>query len=427
MRFFLLVLLLCNLIFGYSVEKFDSKIVILQKEKKVQNTLILNTKEDVKKLHFSYPISEDFEILPILFSVKDKFYKVYLKNNRVFFSIFDVKKDEKLEIKIQYKTLNNQQFLQVQHIYIPKLTGSFDAKIQVEIPKDWEVISRNALFQQKKDMFVWEGRVKNGFSDYFWLSIKEASWDISITNYVYSAGKIDNLNVFIPKYFKDSDIKIKKLTFDIDGKKAQVLQKQNNTSFIFRNARAQDFIIQMNAQIANTLDNQFYKKINPKDFLPKEENIKLKNLAKNILQKYPDKPAYIAMAQWVSNTMKYNEKFVSKHMSSEQILSVKNGVCEHYAQLYNDLMQSLGIPSVFVTGVGFNPKKRDFEYHAWNLVFVDNEWKPIDTTWGLFGGKLPISHIFFYIGYQPLVMYETYDIPIAKTHTEVKQKIRFIP
>ena len=424
----ILFVILCHLtwLFCYEVQSFDSKVWIAPQEKKIKNTLKILATKDSKVMNFSYPINENAEIIPILFSIKERHYKVYLKGSRVFFSIPDVKKGEVLEMSIFYKTLNNQKFLQVQALEIPKFGNVFEAKILIEVDKDWEVISQNPAFSKKGNTFTWEGKTQK-FNDYFWLSIKQATWDIYVKNYVYTSQRIDNINLLTPKYFKNSDLKVKKILFNTNIKSSQIIEKSNNTSFVFRNARAQDFVSEMRAQVTNTIAGNTYKNFNPKDFLAPSPYPRLKELAQSIIEKSPNKPKHLALAQWVFETIKYNEKFTNKHMNSEDIIKVKNGVCEHYAQLYNDLLQAASIPSIFITGVGYNPSKRAFEYHAWNLVHVNGEWIPIDTTWGLFGGKLPVSHIFFYVGYQPLLMYETYDIPIDKTHTEVKQDIRFVP
>ena len=32
--------------------------------------------------------------------------------------------------------------------------------------------------------------------------------------------------------------------------------------------------------------------------------------------------------------------------------------------------------------------------HAWTLINVNNKWLPLDATWGIFSGKLPVCHIF---------------------------------
>ena len=32
--------------------------------------------------------------------------------------------------------------------------------------------------------------------------------------------------------------------------------------------------------------------------------------------------------------------------------------------------------------------------HAWSLIQINGKWLPFDSTWGIFTGKLPVSHIF---------------------------------
>ncbi|MBR2612243.1 MAG: leucine-rich repeat protein [Clostridia bacterium] len=50
------------------------------------------------------------------------------------------------------------------------------------------------------------------------------------------------------------------------------------------------------------------------------------------------------------------------------------GVCETYAKTYQFLCQSVGIPTLFVTGYAGEP-------HAWNLIYIDGEWVGVDVTW----------------------------------------------
>ena len=32
--------------------------------------------------------------------------------------------------------------------------------------------------------------------------------------------------------------------------------------------------------------------------------------------------------------------------------------------------------------------------HAWSLIQIEGKWLPFDSTWGIFSGKLPVSHVF---------------------------------
>ena len=94
--------------------------------------------------------------------------------------------------------------------------------------------------------------------------------------------------------------------------------------------------------------------------------------------------------------MNYDESFVGRNMTSKEVLELKTGVCEHYALLYQDLLRSIGIPAKTVTGISYDFDKSKFENHAWVMVNYNSQWLPIDPTWGIYSGKLPISHIFMY-------------------------------
>jgi hypothetical protein len=63
-------------------------------------------------------------------------------------------------------------------------------------------------------------------------------------------------------------------------------------------------------------------------------------------------------------------------------------------------MYSLGYKVIYVSGYALD--KKDFydkaDAHAWSLIKIDGKWLPFDATWGIFSGKLPITHIFMKFG-----------------------------
>ena len=91
-------------------------------------------------------------------------------------------------------------------------------------------------------------------------------------------------------------------------------------------------------------------------------------------------------------------------MDPIEILAFREGICDHFTLLYSALLYSINIISIRIGGYSINERIKiknlnlDNDGHSWNLVKVNNNWIPIDTTWGIFNGKLPISHIFeFYM------------------------------
>ena len=88
-------------------------------------------------------------------------------------------------------------------------------------------------------------------------------------------------------------------------------------------------------------------------------------------------------------------------MSAIEIYNRKKGVCEHYTILFNTLLNSIDIPAIYVSGLANNGeggktqiKDTEKEGHAWTLAKIDGRWIPLDATWGILKGILPVSHIF---------------------------------
>ena len=58
----------------------------------------------------------------------------------------------------------------------------------------------------------------------------------------------------------------------------------------------------------------------------------------------------------------------------DSTLSEKKGICFDFAALMCCMLRSQGIPTQLVIGYA------DACYHAWNRVYVDGQWRLIDTT-----------------------------------------------
>ena len=56
------------------------------------------------------------------------------------------------------------------------------------------------------------------------------------------------------------------------------------------------------------------------------------------------------------------------------------------------------INAIYTSGYGFNQKSAlnypDSSRHAWTVAQINGKWIPLDATWGIFDGKLPLSHVY---------------------------------
>ena len=79
---------------------------------------------------------------------------------------------------------------------------------------------------------------------------------------------------------------------------------------------------------------------------------------------------------------------------------MKTGVCHHFKILYNTLLFSINIPVIYFGGnVISDIRNNDLDgRQVCSLVKIDNKWFPMDATWDIFSGHIPISHLHAYYG-----------------------------
>jgi len=58
----------------------------------------------------------------------------------------------------------------------------------------------------------------------------------------------------------------------------------------------------------------------------------------------------------------------------------KLAVCEGYARGFKYILDDLGIPCIIVCGIA-RDKQGNVENHAWNYVYLNDQWYAIDVTW----------------------------------------------
>ena len=58
----------------------------------------------------------------------------------------------------------------------------------------------------------------------------------------------------------------------------------------------------------------------------------------------------------------------------------KVAVCEGYSRAFKYVLDELNIPCIIACGIAKN-SRGVAEAHAWNYVFIDNDWYAIDVTW----------------------------------------------
>ncbi|MBN1198679.1 MAG: hypothetical protein JXA23_04940, partial [Bacteroidales bacterium] len=96
-----------------------------------------------------------------------------------------------------------------------------------------------------------------------------------------------------------------------------------------------------------------------------------------------------AIFVWVATSIQYdidNMFAVNFYQGTDEIikdvLSKRKGVCQHFAELYNEIANKSGIKTYVIAGYTKQNGSVDYLPHAWCASLIDSAWYLIDPTWG---------------------------------------------
>jgi transglutaminase/protease-like cytokinesis protein 3 len=97
-----------------------------------------------------------------------------------------------------------------------------------------------------------------------------------------------------------------------------------------------------------------------------------------------------AIYYWISHNIRYDVSqlatprvtyFAGERNLLNEVLQKRQGVCQHYAELFNACCKSVGIKSYIISGYTKTNDKLGNLAHAWNAVVIDGKYYLIDATW----------------------------------------------
>lgn len=91
-----------------------------------------------------------------------------------------------------------------------------------------------------------------------------------------------------------------------------------------------------------------------------------------------DKILYIH--DWIIENTEYEAGHADNTANIYGCLIEGEALCEGYARTYKYLLDKLNIPCILVSGDAVDENGKT-ERHAWNYVFINNNWYAIDSTW----------------------------------------------
>ncbi|MCX7991173.1 MAG: transglutaminase-like domain-containing protein [Proteobacteria bacterium] len=181
----------------------------------------------------------------------------------------------------------------------------------------------------------------------------------------------------IPVTINENPDIIKEIVFEISGIE-KVLPPQSAYQVVKREGNR--IIVKTSV---NPLTEQ--KKINPEKYLKATPKIQSndKEIAetarKIVADAKTDEEKVKKVLEWVNKNIK---KSLKDRASALEVLKTKEGECEAHSMLTAGLLRSLGIPAKIVGGITYSEENKGFLYHAWNEVYLNGYFVPVDSTFG---------------------------------------------
>lgn len=149
---------------------------------------------------------------------------------------------------------------------------------------------------------------------------------------------------------------------------------------LFKHKEGNRYYVRENQTVLIKQNGKFLGSTNPIYWDYDMEAIKrAKNLKKNAKT---DEEKIKAIYEYVTKYIKYDwgilDKLPSRYVPDiEKTYKTQKGICYDYSALFAGMLRSVGIEAKLVKGY----RDEIDGYHAWNEVFVNNEWRIIDTTY----------------------------------------------
>ena len=387
----------------------------------------------------------DISINILLFEIDGNKAIYQFEKHCIYFNI-NLKNLESNKIHIKYKespekmTEEEKAF---RNIYRSKYYGLSErlvgenAKYILKNESDLEIINFDDEFLIKinDNEYQWEGIVPNeGKLTRVRMSKKEG-----IVHYLEKQeiktknnSLIKNSNLIIPFSYIGGNNEIIKNEYGCSPKGEIKLGKNDRNERIydikFQNINSNTAEFHFEGELKNkcnmdwviNLTNEEIESLIPSDF--KTNKVLFNKTANNIIKEYDKEhkddvikvPDVVKIGKWIKKNIKYDIRYTGmNHLTAFDTLNDKRGVCHHFTKLFNALMYALGYPVLYALGFAMT-NKNSFgieDSFCWSLINLDKKglkWTPFDATFGIFSGKLPVTHVFKKIGVEG-ALFLSYD------------------
>ncbi len=114
-----------------------------------------------------------------------------------------------------------------------------------------------------------------------------------------------------------------------------------------------------------------------------------------------DTEKFASIYYWIAKNISYNHNLASKPLYYESVdeiidhvMKKKDGVCQHYSELFAKLSRQAGLTAYVIGGYTRSNNRVDKLSHAWNIINVEGKWYFVDATWAASSVQLTLKNKF---------------------------------
>ena len=373
--------------------------------------IIINLPQNQSSI--SYGISFESQIYDVHCNLENNY--EYDSHHIKFF--YNLKNNESIHISFDYKKYNQNicQYYRSEFILISNICTGSVGTYKVTIPQKYILICQenDFFYQENKNTYVWKGVIpKGGLKEWFKISYRNAKWEAEMHQYIESKYLNDNIKMVelkIPKYYIGGNLNLEKyeikcsLGSGVDNK--YIFEEDNTYKIKMENVASNKVFFQIIATFKNSvLSNWEISNEDENEITPINNELKnaFKPVVNHILENDKSNyPNFYKIGKFIHEYITYDKSYSGKDMNPIEIYNERRGVCEHFTILYNILLGVIDIPAIYICGLANNGEGgktqiRDIENerHAWTLAKINGRWIPLDATWGILKGIMPVSHVF---------------------------------
>ena len=332
-------------------------------------------------------------------------------NSYTFSFQFKLYNNERLIIEHSHKIKKSQKEIlyKIESIRIPILSNSKFCDYKYTIPDGYKFLGfqENLLTKESDKIFTYKGECPTeSKTDVIRFTPEQSMWKANISSYLVSSKEFkNNIQIRFPRYYRGGkNINSYYRIFSTEGhefNEEEIVDDYTKLKVEIPAANTKKLGVELYTAFTNKLSNEFNVYFPESFYEIKEDSIDadIKTKAKEIINNstyYPGKPSYYKLGKFVNNYMTYDLEYIGKDYTPKEIYNLKRGVCEHYTILYNEMLNAIGIKTLYLTGWAFQNDEtsgnKDTIGHAWTAALINDKWMELDATWGLFEG-IPAGHV----------------------------------